>query len=199
MSEDENFQLIPVTWIKQYHFCPRIVYYLGVIGYSERFTESMLEGKEFHFSEERKTKRRKTVGGERKELVKTQWNKLYITSTKLSLYGVVDGVAETNDGLVVVENKWMKAPKRPYPGHVYQTVAYAMLVEEAFGKFVRKVVVRYVRDEKSFEIPLTEDLRRHVLWTISKIKSIIESEKTPRIRESKKCLNCGFKKICKGL
>lgn len=198
MSEDEDLQLIPVTWIKQYHFCPRIIYYLGVSGHSERLTESMLEGREFHSSEERKAKRRKTVGGEKKELVKTQWNRLNITSTKLGLYGTVDGVAETDDGLIVVENKWMKAPKRPYPGHIYQTVAYAMLVEEAFGKPVRKIVVRYVRDEKSFEIPLTEDLRRHILWTISKIKSIIENERTPRIRESKKCLNCGFKKICKG-
>lgn len=47
LSEDENVRLIPVTWIKQYHFCPRIIYYLGVLGFTERVTESMAEGGNF--------------------------------------------------------------------------------------------------------------------------------------------------------
>ncbi|MEM2168016.1 MAG: CRISPR-associated protein Cas4 [Candidatus Nezhaarchaeales archaeon] len=198
MSEDEPLSLIPVTWIKQYHFCPRIIYHLGVLGYSEKLTESMIEGKEFHLAEEEKVKRRRTVAGERKEAAKASWSKITAASTKLGLYGVIDEAYETRDGLVVVEDKFMRAPKKPHPGHIYQAAAYAMLAEEALGKPVRKALIRYVRDGKTFELPLTEDLRRHVLWSVSRIRSIIEKEKLPR-GNRKRCGNCGFVKVCGSL
>jgi len=195
LSEDEPANLIPAAWIRQYYFCPRIIYFLGVLGYSERLTESMVEGKEFHSFEERKAKRRRSVAGERREPVKSVWSKLSVVSEKLGLYGVIDEVYETENGLVIVENKFMKAPRKPYPGHVYQSVAYAMLAEERIGKIARKIIIKYLRDDKVFEIPLTEDLKRHVLWTISRIKSIIEGEKLPK-GNPRRCGNCGFTKIC---
>lgn len=198
MSEDEPIGLIPATWIKQYYFCPRIIYYLGVLGYSERLTESMIEGKEFHLSEEQRAKRRKSVAGEKKEPAKCVWSKLPIASEKLGLYGIIDEIYETENGLVIVENKFMKAPKKPHPGHIYQAVAYAMLAEEKIGKIVRKIVIKYLKSNKSFEIPLTEDIKKHVQWTISRIKSIIEREKLPRGND-KKCKNCGFIRTCSGL
>jgi len=42
-------------------------------------------------------------------------------------------------------------------------------------------------------------LKRHVLWTIAKIKSIIEGERIPREASPKKCRNCGYRKVCKGV
>jgi CRISPR-associated exonuclease Cas4 len=92
----------------------------------------------------------------------------------------------------------MRAPRRPYPGHIYQAAAYAMLAEEALHKPVRKAILKYLYDGKIFEIPVTEDLKKHVLWTISRIKSIIDNEKIPREVSLKKCMNCGYRKICKG-
>jgi len=158
----------------------------------------MIEGKEFHFDEERKVLRRKTLAGGRREVVKALWSKVYVVPERLGLYGVIDEVAEARDGLVVVENKYMRSPRKPYSGHVYQAAAYAILAEEYLHRVVKRIVIRYVRDGRSFEIPMTEDLRRHVLWTISKIKSIIEGERIPREVNHKKCKNCGFRKICKG-
>jgi len=198
MSEDEPANLIPVTWVKQYYFCPRIIYYLGVLGCSERLTESMIEGRDYHLSEEQKAKRRKSVARERREPAKSVWSRLPVVSEKLGLYGVIDEIYETENGLVIVENKFMKAPRKPFPGHVYQGVAYAMLAEENIGKVVRKIVIRYLRDNKAFEIPLTEGLKRHVLWATKRIRSIIDGEKLPR-RSHKKCGNCGFIKICGGI
>lgn len=198
LSEDESLNLIPVTWIKQYYFCPRIIYYLGVLGYSEKLTESMIEGKESHLTEEQRTKRRKTVAGGRREAAKASWSKIAAASKKFGLYGVIDEASETDNGLVIVENKFMKAPKKPYPSHIYQAVAYAMLAEETLGKIARKIAIKYTRDNKTFEIPLTEDLRKHILWIVSRIKSIIDNEKIPR-GSYKKCRNCGFAKICVGI
>ncbi|MCR8453607.1 MAG: CRISPR-associated protein Cas4 [Crenarchaeota archaeon] len=195
MSEDEPADLIPVAWIKQYYFCPRIIYFLGVLGYNERLTESMIEGKEFHSSEERKVKRRRSVAGRKREPARSVWSKLPAISEKLGLYGVIDEVYETENGLVIVENKFMKAPRKPYLGHIYQAAAYAMLAEEKIGKKARKIIIKYLRDNKVFEIPLTEDMKRHVLWTISRIKSIIEEEELPR-GNTRRCGNCGFTKVC---
>ena len=70
-----------------------------------------------------------------------------------------------------------------------------MLAEEKIGKMARKIIIKYLRDNKTFEISLTEDLRKHVLWAISRIKSIIEREKFPR-GNYRRCGNCGFTKIC---
>ncbi|MCS7116890.1 MAG: CRISPR-associated protein Cas4 [Nitrososphaerota archaeon] len=197
MSEDDDIHLIPVTWIKQYHFCPRIIYYLGVLGYKERVTESMAEGRDLHIDEERRAKRRKTLAGERKELTRGFWSRVHIVSERLGLYGSIDEVVEVDDGLVVVENKFMKSSKKPHSAHIYQAIAYAMLVEEFFHKPVRKAVIRYVRDGRSFELRVTDDLKKHVLWTASKIRSIIEKEKLPRIMNRRRCRSCGFQRVCK--
>lgn len=198
MSEDEELHLIPVTWIKQYYFCPRIVYFLGVTSYRERLTESMVKGKEFHVDEERRSHRRKTLGGERREAIKSCLTRLSVSSTRLGLYGTIDEVAETKNGLVVVENKLAKAPKKPPPGHVYQATAYAMLAEEALGKPVRKVLLRYLYDNKSIELPVTEDMKKHVLWVTSRIRLIVDNEKIPRAAGKGRCQNCGFRKTCIG-
>lgn len=195
MSEDEE-NLIPVTWIKQYHFCPKIIYYVAVLGYKEKPTETMKEGKEHHTKEDKKAQRRTTLSGERKEPVTRHWSKLPATSKTLGIYGIIDEVAETQHGLTLIENKYTKAPRKPYPGHIYQAAAYAMLAEEKLGKPIKKIKINYLKDKKSIEIPLTEQIRKHVKWTINKIKEIIEKEKPPPTRQTTKCHNCGYKKIC---
>ena len=157
----------------------------------------MLEGKEFHFAEEKRALRRKTLSGRRRELIEASWNKLSVASTRLGLYGIIDEIAKTNNGLIVVENKWMKAPKKPHSGHIYQTAAYAMLAEEILGKPVRKIMIKYARDNKFFEIPVTDEIRKHVQWTVTRIKSIIENEKMPKVKATRKCRSCGFNKICR--
>ncbi|WP_405054607.1 Dna2/Cas4 domain-containing protein [Thermofilum sp.] len=44
---------------------------------------------------------------------------------------------------------------------------------------------------------MTENIRRHVLWTIEQIRSIIEKEKLPPAKSSGKCKSCGYRWICK--
>ncbi len=198
MSEDESLNLVPVTWVKQYHFCPRIVYFIGVLGFDERITESMIEGREEHVSEDEREARRKTLGGGRKEKVRARWSKLRIASERLGLFGIVDEVVETDKGLAVVEVKWAKAPKRPHPGHIYQAAAYAMLAEEEIRRPVRRAVMIYAKGKRSFEVEVTDDVRRHVLWTVRRIKRIVESELPPMSASPKRCANCGFLKVCGG-
>ena len=199
---EEYDDYISASLIKQYHFCPRIVYFTEVLGVKERTTKSMEEGREEH---ERLTKldlRRKTLFGDRKTRILNRWVRLEVLSERLKIRGVIDLVVETKDGLAIVEYKRAKPPKRRPPrNHVYQAAAYAMLAEEYFEKPVRTFYIHYDDGSttKTFDFTLTENLRKHVLWTIRKIREIIEKEKLPNPENVKKCKNCGYLWICRGI
>jgi CRISPR-associated exonuclease Cas4 len=196
LSEDEP-EIIPVTDIKQYHFCPRIIYFTKVLGVEEKTTDSEEAGKEAHGEFHRKERRRTTLLGGKKIKVEQKWTALQLKSEKMGLEGMVDMAVRTPEGYAIVEYKSMTAPKRVLPGHLYQAAAYAMLVEEAFTTNIRKLYVYYEKSDKIFEIPLTDSIKRHVLWTIRQIRTIIQKEKLPITRASRKCPSCGYRWICK--
>lgn len=190
-------ELIPVTWVKQFHYCPRIVYFLGVLGVQERVTESMAEGKAMHAAEDSREARRLTLGGGRRLRVLRRWRRLWVSSSRLGLVGVIDQVVELEDGLAVVEVKYGSAPRRPPSGHVYQATAYAMLAEETLGKPVRWIILRYLPEGETFIQPITDQMRRHIKWTVRRIKKILEEEQIPRAKPGRKCTGCGWQWICR--
>jgi len=191
--------LIPVTWIKQYHFCPRIIYFLGVLGVTERTTESMLEGKTKHLGEEKLELRRKTLGGDRKTRVTQRWTRLHVASERLGLIGIVDEVVEIDGELAIVEVKHSEPPKKTPKHHLYQAVAYAMLAEEALMKPIRRIIIRYLPSGKTHEVEITEAMKKHIKWTVRQIKRIINEEKIPKppSKPKKQCHGCGWHWICK--
>jgi len=193
----DEIEYIPVTWIKQYHYCPRIIYFLGVLGVTERETESMVEGKEAHIDEEEKERRRKTLAGWRKIKVVNKWRKLEVTSKRLGIIGTIDEIIDTGKEIAVVEVKHTVGPKKPPPGHIYQATAYAMLAEEKIGKPIRKIILIYTQNKKMFQIPITQQMKKHVIWTIKQINKILSEEKIPEYKHKKQCSGCGWKWICR--
>ena len=201
MSEDYEEQLLPVSLIKQYYFCPRIIYFTEVLGVRERITEDMISGREEHDRLASLDLRRKTLLGRRKEKVIRHWVRLEVASERLGLTGVIDLVVLTEGGLAVVEYKRSRPPRRPPMGHICQAVAYAMLVEEHFKKPVRRFYIRYDdgNSARTFEFTLTKELRDHVMWAVERIRSIIRGEWLPRPERKEKCVNCGYYRICRGV
>ncbi|MEM1548398.1 MAG: CRISPR-associated protein Cas4 [Thermoproteota archaeon] len=196
MSEEEP-ELVAATDIKQYHFCPRIIYFTRVLGVEERTTESEEEGREAHTEFHRKERRRTTLLGGKTIKIEQKWTALRLKSEKLGLEGMVDMVVKTPEGYAIVEYKMTNMPKRIMPGHLYQAAAYAMLVEEVFKTIVRKLYVYYEKSGKFLEIPMTDTIRKHVVWTIGKIRNIIKEEKLPPAKSSGKCKSCGYRWVCK--
>lgn len=190
MSEEP----FPVKRIDDFFTCPRIVYFKEVLGYEERATALMEEGKLVHEKEARRERRRKLS-----ELGPTgrKWTGLRVHSERLGLVGVVDLVVETREGLAVVETKGSAGGKRPKPGHLYQVVAYAMLAEEVLGRPVRWVVLRYLKDGRVFKVRVTEHMRKHVVWAVSRIRNIVESNLPPKYAKRRLCVSCGFRKVCR--
>jgi len=196
LFEEEIPQYIPVKWIEIYHYCPRIIYFIGIIGVKERVTEYMIEGRNKEEEEEEKEKRRKTLLAKRKEKVLNKWIRVKVHSEKLGLIGEIDFVIQTENGIKIVEIKNTDRNKLA-PGYLYQAAAYAMLFEEQFKKTVKNIIIYHVKADKIFEINLTDEIRNHVKWTIKKMKEIIKNEKLPKALKSKECKGCGYIHFCK--
>jgi CRISPR-associated exonuclease Cas4 len=134
----------------------------------------------------------------RKEKVLRKWTNQFFYSKKIGIKGEVDLIVETENGIKVIEIKntsW----KKLRAGDLYQTAAYALLVEENFNSIVKSLIIYYLKSDKIFEINFSDELRDHVKWIIKKINKIIENEEMPKIKKIKECKGCGYYSFCRGL
>lgn len=198
LSEDEDLNLIPVKWIEEYHYCPRIIYFRGVLGLSERETALMEEGREAEEDEEQRERRRSTLLAKRREKVIRRWQKLNVKSDSIGLLGVIDQVVQTESGLKVVELKNTSARKL-IPGYLYQAVAYGILAEEALKQPLRSIIIHHIKADKTFEVNVSDELREHVKWTVKRIRNIVSKEEMPKTKKVKECGGCGYYRFCRRL
>ncbi|MEM4194511.1 MAG: CRISPR-associated protein Cas4 [Nitrososphaeria archaeon] len=133
-----------------------------------------------------------------KEKVIEKWTNLKLYSQKLGIVGIVDMLVKTEEGLKVVDIK-NTAQKKLSPGYLYQTTAYALLSQEHFKKPVKSIIVYYTKNDKVFEIKVTDQIKEHTIWTIKRIKEIIEKAKMPKTRRKRQCKGCGYYHLCRGL
>lgn len=153
----------------------------------------MRMGSAEHGLEERRDKRRKLLDID--VSVREKFHRLHLRSDELGLEGVVDLLVEGSE-LVVVERKYAEAPRRPFKGHLYQVAAYAMLVEYALGRPVRRARIEYLKSRRSFEVEVDDHLRRHVLWTVRRIREIIDEGVDPGFAPRPGCGSCGYRRLC---
>lgn len=55
---------------------------------------------------------------------------------------MIDEVYGVENGVVMVEEKFMRAPRKTISGSYLSAAACAMLAEEKIGKIARKIVIR---------------------------------------------------------
>ena len=177
MRRSSSFE-IPVGVIKYYLFCPRIPYFVLVMGVRERITDCMIEGLKEH---------RKFYKGK-------EMTNVYLRSEKLGICGCVDAIIRDSSGYKVVEFKGIEFNRKVWKSHLYQAVAYAMLVEENYGRVI-SVILKY--KDKTLEFPLTLNLKKYVKHVICKIREMCEIGLVPEYKESRKCRSCGFAWICR--
>ena len=185
-------EYLTVVDIKHYAYCPRIVYFTHVLHLNERITEAMLYGSESHDESivapvAAKLKASKII------------RSLELTSSRLRLRGKLDYLLITKFGeLIPVEVKWAE----PLGGsikrdHKLQLASYALMIEENFGKTVKRAVVYYTRARKLLTVPLDENVKNEARRILNAIDNIISNEEQPKTAKSKHCVNCGFKEYCK--
>ena len=182
-----------VSDLKQYIYCPRIIYYYYVLPIPRRVTRKMEYGKLEHVEISRLEKRRRLkayglLEGDRKFQV-------HLQSSRLGLHGLLDMIITTACGRYAVEFKYSIGK---IGLHVkYQLAAYAMLLEESLRKPVRFGFLYLIPSKSVVPIEITTGMRDYVKKTLSAMRNVISGEKIPGyVRSKRRCVNCEFKNYC---
>ncbi len=183
---------MPVSELRQYHFCPRVVYY-HVLGVREADKEYMRSGKERQLDLWSKERRRATLAGLRKLKVDERVYGLPLSSRRLCLVGTLDMAVRVGKEWLVVEVKSGRRPRTPLLGHRVQGAAYSMLLEERFGIVTRRFLLLY--EDGYIEVQMTQQLRNHVRWTVRQIIRIMNGW-IPPVVPKRRCSSCGYSMLC---
>jgi CRISPR-associated exonuclease Cas4 len=182
-----------VNDIKQFAYCPRVVFYQYAMPVDKKATWKMEQGKIEETETDRLEKRRKLSGyrlieGERRF-------HFWVTSTRLGLAGKLDLLIDSPEGLFPVDFKWTTG--RPYRNHVFQLCAYALLLEDYFQQPVTKGFVYLIPANDAVVFELTPDLKEQTRTMLSEIRQMIEKEEIPPPTPVRnRCTDCEYRNFC---
>ena len=187
--------LIPlrVNDLKQYEYCPRIVFYNTVMPVERKTTLKMERGlaEEFRLDalEKRRTlKRYDLTSGERSFHVS-------LTSERLGLSGKLHLLIASPKGYFPVDLKYSKS--RPHRSHAFQLAGYALLVEEAFGTPVETGFIYLLPIQEVVAVELTRRLKEEALARLAAIRLMITEGILPPATEFRnRCDDCEFRNYC---
>lgn len=182
-----------VNDVKQYFYCPRIVYFNYVCPVRAKATRKMEYGREAHLEldrlEKRRTFRRYNLA-EGRRIFHTQ---LY--SARLGLEGRLDMYIEASGEKFPVEFKHTSGG--PSLNHKYQLVAYAMLLEDHFNRPVRFGFIHLDVPGELHPVEITPGCREFVKEALGRIRSLVGRETMPPAPAVKKrCTDCEYKNFC---
>lgn len=183
-----------VTDVKQFVYCPRVVYFSYLMPVEKKTTLKMEYGKEEHIELDRLEKRRTFRAYRLADDAERRFHVRFY-SERLALSGVLDMLLVQRDAYFPVEFKYTRHP--PELNHKYQLTAYAMLVEDATGKPVRAGFVYVSADKVAYPIEITQNMRDFVREILGSIREMIRREAVPRpTRQKRKCVDCEFRRFC---
>ena len=193
--------MITVSDVKQYLYCPKIIYFDHVLHVPKPPDQKLETGKEKHDSITTKEKRRKGAIFYDQEL--DQAEKLFrvaLESNILGLRGVLDYLVKTEREFIPVDYKFGSSHSGAvHLNHKYQLAAYALLVEENFKTIVLRGFIYYSKDRVNVQIDLNDEIRRRTLKMIREIEGIIKEEIEPTgTRNSGRCTDCEYGRYCEG-
>ncbi len=188
-----------VTDLKQYTFCPRIVYYTYCLPLIRPMTYKMRAGIEAHDAAEGLERRRNLSAyglqqGERRFDVP-------LVSERLGLSGKVDMVIRVlaGEGSVaeVIPVEYKHSPGRAGHHLFLQLTAYALMLEGEGEGVVRRGFLYFIPSRRTQEVAITPALRRDVVGQLRAMREMVEREAMPGPpRRRARCVTCEFRRFC---
>src|SRR5690606_8439269 len=84
-----------------------------------------------------------------------------------------------------------------WPSDALQAAAYTMLLEDALGTPVPEAHVRYLADDVTVVIPVTDALRQSVLAAVERGRELRRRAQRPPVTENERlCLRCSLAPVC---
>ena len=177
--------------MRQFVYCPRIIYFRYVMKIRLQSTYKMTRGEEIHEQEIRKKTSYKDGSF-------TKYYNLYIKDKELNIAAILDYLEFDGTEGIPVDIKTGHCYQNPISDHhLAQLLFQAILVERKFNLAVRKVKVVYKKDnlEHSYDISVEDKVK--IFKNISKMRSIIEGEVIPSPTPTvAKCTDCEFWNYC---
>lgn len=197
MSEDQpvgDLFTCRVIDLKQYVYCPRILYYHTVLPAVRPLTYKMDAGIQAHGEAEDREKRRglRSYGLDRGERT---FNVL-LFSAALGLSGELDMLIETERELIPVDYKQSKQMGAHFK---LQLMAYGRLLEltHSSGKLVQRGFLYSIPERKATAVTFTKPLRRQLDQAMVALKQIVGQQLMPQPTKSvARCVDCEFRRFC---
>lgn len=179
--------------IKQYSYCPRIVFYDYSMPVDRAVTFKMDHG---HTAESRIDNLEKRRGLSRYGLENgVRQFHVPVFSTSLGLSGKIDMLIETSEVVVPVDFKMTEADVQK--NHLLQLCGYALILEDCWGISVPRGFIYRIPLEEAQEVVFNDQLRRETRDAIEAIRSMIDLEKLPPPTDSRaRCEACEFRNYC---
>lgn len=191
--------LFRVVDLKQYIFCPRLIYYHYCLPAVRPITYKMEAGLAAQDEEEVRAARRSLRVYSLKR-GQTETN-LPLESEKLGLTGVVDVAITTDDNrqgepeIIPVDYKLTR--RRSGIHFKLQLVAYGLLLAEERQLPARRGFLYAIPLRQAEEVAFTPALQTRLNQALAEMQEIVAAERMPRPAKSRaKCAVCEFRRFC---
>ncbi|HEU4686179.1 MAG TPA: CRISPR-associated protein Cas4 [Nitrospira sp.] len=185
--------MLRVNDLKQYDYCPRVVYYQYVMPVERKATFKMEHGKS---AEARLDELERRRGVRRYGLPDGQRHfHAWLTSELLGLSGKLDLLIESSSGWYPVDFKETTGPA--HSNHFRQLCGYALLVEEAYQRPVARGFIYLIPTNSVEPVEMTDELRSNTLVALDRIREMIVSQRVPAATEVRaRCTDCEYRNYC---
>ena len=185
--------LIPVTDLKQWAYCERIVYYHRVLPALGKTTFKMREAIAAQDLVEALEMRR-NLGAYGLENARRNFN-VWLSDGALALSGRVDLLLETPDQVAVVDFKLTSGEVGD--NHRAQLTGYSLLAEAEYGVPARVAFLYRIPDNRIFPVEITAHLRERVRGSVGAIRMLAERQVCPPPTVVRaRCVECEFANYC---
>lgn len=190
---ESNFTMRVID-LKQYVYCPRILYYHTILPAVRPVTYKMEAGITAHHQEERREKRRSLKSYGLNE-GKCTFN-VSLFSAELGLSGELDMLIETDTEYIPVDYKHSKKAGKHFK---LQLMAYGRLLETLFSseKTVKRGFLYFIPTRQAVSVTFTKSLRRQLKQTLPIMQQIAWEQLMPApTTYPARCVDCEFKRFC---
>ncbi len=185
--------LLEVSDLKQYTYCPRVVYFRYRLPDFRPTTYKMEAGEQAHQTLLKRWRHRPPRG-----LPPGTYHwETYLRDDQRRLVGRLDLLIETDNQLFVVD---FKNARRSRPNWKDQLAAYALLAESVYAKPVSKGFLYLIPLRRAEEVALTHRRKSKVEALITQILTEIQHEHLPPPTSQRgRCLDCEYRRFCNDL
>ena len=186
--------MIAVTELKQWAYCPRVVYYHQVmpgVGVSTHKMREAVRAQEWiEDLEVRRGLAKYGLGEAEREFG------VWLSHEGLGLSGKIDLLLKgSNEEAAVVDFKLTAG--EPGQNHRMQFAGYAMLVKACLGMEVRTAFLYRIPDSRLFAIPMTAELLEEARVAVAAIGQVARTQEMPAATAVRgRCEDCEYANFC---